>query len=537
MQPSVNKILGALALCLLLCRPAVADTELTDLRISVMISDNGDAAVTETRRMHIDQENTECYIAIAQLDGCTIDNLKVTDEHQHIFQILPQWDVNASRSEKALRAGIVSKGDGVEICWGLGDEGERTYIVEYAVRGLLRSYDDTDGFHYRFVADKLNQPPRHAEVTIGRVGTALSKESVRFWSFHHHGNISLRDGMIVAEADGPLGEYDAITIMMEADKGVFHPWRTGLGEFAGIKEQAFKNSDYGPSLMDRLRNVGSWAIGILALCGCLAAMLWSPLKTWRFRRRVMKGDDWWRELPFDGNLQKANQVINAASYSTANTRNYIGASVLRLISMGALKVVPSPRGRGQLLAIGRLPERYDARLTTQLRQLHDVLAEAAGDDGILQHKELKYWLRKNRKKIEPFMEGATKAVSTSDFDRQLDECRHVFALRRMLKDFTLASERHVAEVYLWKDYLIYAELFGIAKQVRKDMQAINPDINNLNDVYRAMFDADTLSPVVYSTWQAVKSSSESSRNSGGGGSSSYGGGGGFSGGGSGGGAR
>ena len=537
MLPSVNRLSAALALCLLLCLPTAADTELTDLRIDVMISDNGDATVTETRRMRIGEENTECYIAIANLDGCTVDSLRVTDEQQHVFQILPHWDIDASRAEKALRAGIIKKGSGVEICWGLGDEGDRTYIVEYIVRGLLRAYDDTDGFHYRFVADKLNQPPHHAKVTIGRVGTDLSTESVRFWSFHHHGTINLFDGKIVAEADGALGEYDAITIMMEADKGVFHPWREGLGKFENIKERAFENSDYGPSLKDRLSEVGSWAASLLALLGCLVAMLWSPVKTWRFRRRVMKGDDWWHELPFDGNLQKANQVINATRYSSANTRNYISASVLRLISIGALKVVPSPNGKGQLLAIGPLDEKHASRLNLQLRQLHELLAEAAGDDGLLQHKELKRWLRKNKKKVVPFMEGATESVSTKELGKQLDECRHVFGLRRMLKDFTLASERRVAELELWKDYLVYAELFGIAKQVRKDMKAINPDIHSLDDVYRAMFDADTVSPVVYSTWQAVKSSSESSRSSGGGGFSSYSGGGGFSGGGSGGGAR
>jgi len=37
-------------------------------------------------------------------------------------------------------------------------------------------------------------------------------------------------------------------------------------------------------------------------------------------------------------------------------------------------------------------------------------------------------------------------------------------------------------VSLWKDYMIYATLFGIAEQVIKDMKKINPEYFNMDQV-------------------------------------------------------
>ena len=95
---------------------------------------------------------------------------------------------------------------------------------------------------------------------------------------------------------------------------------------------------------------------------------------------------------------------------------------------------------------------------------------------------------------------------------------------------------------LWKDYMIYATLFGIAEQVIKDMKKINPEYFNMDQVAGQMADDMTL-PLIYSTMHsstsraAANKAARESRASGGGGHSSWGGGGGFSGGGFGGGVR
>ena len=119
----------------------------------------------------------------------------------------------------------------------------------------------------------------------------------------------------------------------------------------------------------------------------------------------------------------------------------------------------------------------------------------------------------------------------------------MFGLKKFLKEFSLLDERHVNEVSLWKDYMIYATLFGIADQVIKDMKKINPEYFNMDQVAAQMADDMTL-PMIYSTMHSSTSkavankAAREARASGGGGHTSWGGGGGgFSGGGFGGGVR
>ena len=96
---------------------------------------------------------------------------------------------------------------------------------------------------------------------------------------------------------------------------------------------------------------------------------------------------------------------------------------------------------------------------------------------------------------------------------------------------------------LWKDYMIYATLFGIADQVIRDMKKINPEYFNMDQVAAQMANDLTL-PTIYSVMHsgaaraaANKAARESRAHGGGGHSSFHGGGGGFSGGGGGGGVR
>jgi len=94
-------------------------------------------------------------------------------------------------------------------------------------------------------------------------------------------------------------------------------------------------------------------------------------------------------------------------------------------------------------------------------------------------------------------------------------------------------------VSLWKDYMIWATLFGISEQVIKDMKKVNPEYFHMDQVAGQMADNMTL-PMIYSTLDRSTSRyvAQKAAASGGGGRSSFGGGfGGFHGGGGGGGVR
>lgn len=508
---------------------------LRNLTIDVVLADNGDAYITETRQMTVEDTGTECYIVIGNLNGSHIEDVQVTDETGVSYTSHNPWDTDRSRSAKANQWGLIRKGEGYELCWGLGRSGERTYTVNYTVTGLVRAYDDYDGFNYMFVAEHLNPEAEHARVTISKQG-GLTEDEVAMWAFRFKGDVHLVDGCVLAETSDELDYDHAMIIMLQLEKGVLHPSIQQPGSFEAVKERAFEDSDYLTTLVDWMKEFSAWFLLLFLWLLMPFVWLWRQFRRWRARRKVFQDLGWWRDLPANGNLQYANQVLNAYSFSKNDYKGLLSASVLRLISIGAVDIRPDGIG---ILDLHR--ERGLAN-TRMLRDLYEIFRDAAGDDGVLQPQELKKWMKKNEERMQRFVVELRDDRKLGSFKGEEEKVRQVFGLRQFLKDFTLANERHASEVGLWKDYLVYAELFGIARQVRKDMERLNPDFFQMDEQALQMTDRRQLPALMNTTLTGVnlnvdKLVREARRAHGGGGSASFGGGGGYSGGGSGGGIR
>ena len=524
----------------------LASPELNLLDIHVSLQPNGDAVITETRQMSIDSEGTECYIVIGNLDGSEVRNLQVVDEQGIQFQNIGSWDIDLSRREKTHRCGIVTKRDGYELCWGLGDEGERIYTTTYTVTHLIRSYTDADGFNYMFVAQGVRPLPNEVRLTIQAAdGTQLTDSIADIWGFRFIGRVDFTDGAIVATSSEPFKSGSALILMARFNKGTFSPEMTLNQTFEEVRETAFEGSDYSidedfdDGFLSFLKFVG------IALCGVVLIGFIYLFQVWRARREVMKDLNWYRDIPYNGNLQEANNVLNAYKFFGNDYNNLLSACILRLIDLGAITIEPYTDSKGKTRENFVIKELKNADKQEQLvRMMHNIFQKAAGQDTILEPRELKTWMRQsfNQSVTDSFVQTLHNKTYVYQYKREREEVRKLFGLKKYLKEFSLIDERHVSEVALWKDYMIYATLFGIADQVIRDMKRINPDYFNMDDVARQMADDLTL-PTIYSTLHhstsaaAMSQAERQMRNSGGGGFTSFGGGGGFSGGGFGGGVR
>lgn len=529
--------------CWLTALSAVARPQLNDLNIKVVLSKNGDAHITETRQMQIDSEGTECYIVIGNLNGSDIRNFSVSDETGHSFTNIGSWDINQSRSWKTNRCGIVAKRDGYELCWGLGESGNRIYTTSYTVTRLLKGYDDADGFNYMFVAQGINPYPNHVKLTItSEDSLQFSADNCGIWGFRYRGDINFVNGQIVAESSEPFESQSAMIVMCRFEKGLFTPEDVRQGSFDEVKDRAFEGSDYPVEDDDFWFAV---IFGVLMILGGLFFLGLYLFYIWWQRRKVTKNLLWYRDIPLQGNLQRANDMLNAYKYGSADYNNLLSACILKLIDMGAITIEQRLNKKGkteQNFVIKDLPNR-DSQ-PKLLRMVYHIFQQAAGSDTILEPKELKSWMKSsyNQSYTDSFIQTLHTKTSIYQYKNQLDEVRQVFGLKKFLKEFSLLDERHVQEVSLWKDYMIYATLFGIADQVIKDMKKINPEYFNMDQVAQQMADDMTL-PMIYSTMHssttraAMSKAEREARASGGGGHSSWGGGGGFSGGGFGGGVR
>ena len=524
---------------------ALGRPQLRDLDIRVVLTPQGDARITETRRMDIDAEGTECYIVLGNLNGCTLGDLQVSDETGTQYRNVGEWDVDRSRSQKAGQCGIVTRRDGYELCWGLGQEGERTYTTSYTIGGLLRAYEDADGFNFMFVAEGLSPSPEHVRLTVLPPDTvSFSPENTAVWAFRYEGEVNLRDGTIVAESTEPFQSRSAMILMARFQKGLFAPSVQESGTFEALRERAFEDSDYtvgsdDPSPLELFMFVLFFFVAPVL---CFLLYIWY---VWRQRRRVMKDLEWFRDIPFGGDLQAANSVLNAYSYFSADYNNLLSACILRLISQGAIAIEQKQNAKGKIVPMFVIQELQDAEGQPRLiRLVHQIFRKAAGEDTVLEPRELRDWMQKkyNQSLTDSFVQTLHAKTSIYQYKDELEEVRHLFGLRKYLKDFTLLNERHVQEVGLWKEYMIYATLFGIADQVIRDMKKINPEYFLLDQAAAQMADEVTL-PVIRSTLHrstsraAMSRAERQARASGSGGHSSWGGGGGFSGGGFGGGVR
>ena len=548
MKHSTNKLKAALCSITLIvwCCSAVAAPKLHDLSIRVMLQTNGDAHITETRRMTIDSEGTEVYIVIGNLGQSQLVNPQVTDETGRQYQYIGAWDIDRSRDEKSGLCGIVTKRDGYELCWGLGESGERTYVTSYTITSMVHRYDDADAFNYMFVAEGMSPEPEHVRLVISRAdGQPFTADSTGIWAFRFQGDIQLQDGSIVAETTEPFSRRSAMIVMAQFGVTQFTPQTHADGTFDDLQQQAFEGSDYLDGDDDgEVFFIIFFIIILIALPLIFVAYL---VYKWWQRRKVMKDLTWWREAPEGCNLQSANNILNAYRYFTSDYNNLLSACILRLISIGAISIEPHTDQNGnttQNFVIHPLPDAdHQERM---VRMIHNIFLKAAGNDTILEPNELRTWMqrRANQSVVDSFVQNLHTKTSIYQYSGQetRDTVRQLFGLRKYLKEFSLLDERHVAELDLWKDYMIYATLFGIADQVIRDMKRINPEYFNMDQVASQMADDMTL-PTIYHTFHNstsrawVSKAEREARASGGGGHASFGGGGGFSGGGFGGGVR
>ena len=522
---------------------------LHSLDIRVVLSHNGDAHITETRVMDIDSEGTECYIGLGNMGGSEVRDLQVTDENGLEFTNIGDWDVDRSRDWKAGKCGIVYKHNGYELCWGLGESGSRTYTTRYVITSLVHAYPDADAIRHVFLDQDVSPKPDIARLSIeAEDSTLFSEENCGIWGFRFGGELSFDDGKIIVHNTEPFDYRGAIYMMVRFDKGMFEPTIQEDDTFEHKKELAFEGSDYisddeewtwEDTLILLAMIVGIFVVPIVGI-------IWYLLYVWRARKKVNKDLLWYRDIPLDGNLQQANDMINAYKYFNTDYNNLLSACILKLINMGAISIEQRLNSKGkteQNFVIHELKDQGDQPLL--LRKIHSMFKTAAGDDTILEPKELRSFMRsrKNESITDSFINTLHTKTSISNYKERLDDVRQVFGLKKFLKEFSLLDERHVNEVSLWKDYMIYATLFGIADQVIKDMKKINPEYFNMDQVAAQMANDHTL-PIIYSTLHSGTSravankAAREARASGRGGHSSWGGGGGgFSGGGFGGGVR
>ena len=563
----MKKLFCLLAAAFLSAAGSLSAQQIRSLDIDVFITDEGDAYIKQVWDVHV-VSGTEWYIPIENLGGMYISGLNVQENGKEFISDARNWDSSRSIEEKAGRCGIVEKRDGVELCWGQGSLGDHVWNVGYVALKLVQSLEDCDAFNYMFVNPDMIAGPKSVTLTFHRTGDEpFSFDYTRFWFFGTEGESELLDdGTIRFHAENML-RSDSVICMMRFDKGHFQPSLSKDMKFEKMQKKAFKGSTYKAdgkkkfSFEDLLALIVGGGF-VLVIVGLVLLFLYSLIRdiilkitghVWS--KKVFgstKPQGWEREAPFGGSIPVAAALLkdgNRLTLNVGHTERCIGAYFLKWIHEGIATPVKAKDGHFDMQFQSEKPVFSDLAEET----LYDKAFDAAGENLILEKGEFDSWARKHYSSLAAWpkaieIEGRNK-LGNFDGDK-VEESAKLLKFKNYLKDFTLAREREVPEVGLWGQYLVFAQIFGIADKVAKGFAERYPEqFSKYSSQYG--LDSATMCTVVHfwsnSAVHAYKSAydekisreaaAKSRSSSGYGGHSSRGGGGGFSGGGHGGGSR
>lgn len=542
------KRLLTLFLAIMTCLSASAGGYvIKDINIEVSLRQDGSARFTEVWDV-VAEQGTEWYLVKDNLDDIAVSGLSVSEEGEE-FIYEGEWDTDRSISQKAGRCGIVTKRNGCEICWGIGGFGHHTFTVSYVMSNVVKSLNDYDMFHMQLVSPGLSANPEHVLVKIF-APDSLSEDNTGIWAFGYEGKVEFGDnGCVRMESATAFKSGYSVISLIRFNKGMFSPTSIREKNFDEVLDRALEGASFSDDYEDDGKGVVAAFFGMLAMVGLT---LWAAIAGERSRKRKILGClpkevQWCRDVPFNGDVLQGNYVLTRLEGD--RKANIAAALVLRMIMNGHILVRKDGRNRTELCFNDSVS---GESLSAGERSLLAMMREASGRDLVLQKNEFRRWSARHPSRLvewnsELKSEAGQRAEDNGNTTgksftvKGQSEARKTIGFRKYLKDFTLVNERESREVTLWKDYLVFAALYGIADKVAKELKEINPQAFEevMTCDYPTAYQAIYLSRVMADsiTNARVQHSATGASRGGFGGFSSIGGGGGFSGGGFGGGGR
>lgn len=547
----LSKCFAALLLTVGLCAvPAGAANQVERLATDVALEQDGSAHVTQVFAAQTD-EGTEFYMDRLTSGGLTYANFAVADENgPYALTADDRWDVDASFTEKAGRCGLVNIDGGVELCWGITDYGTHTYTVSYDIGGLAGGYSDADGLLYRFIDPDQSVFPTNADLIIRMAdGTPLTQDNCGIWAFGFEGQIQFENGIIHAWTDSPLEGGQYLTAMVQLQSGLLQPQRVEEGSFQTVKDAAFQGSDYTEAADEPLTamDIVWMVVSLAAICGGIFGIfaLLRARKRAKAKKQLAK-IDYFRDAPNGGDLNVSYAL--GLGLKVCTDESYLAARVLRLVTLGSLEpeLEPGKKNRASMRFV-REPHNGDPFDEA----LYTFLQAAAGADGVLRDSELEDFCYDDRhaKTLSDMLESSghqgeltlsrtgclkgNKCRRAKDLTPRGQQQRNeLLGLKRYLLDFSLLAERDVKETFLWQEYMVYAALLGVAKQVMEQLRQLYPgQLAQVEQYQRYLQSTAHWNAYLAGAVERRRQETQAVRFGGGGGIASLGGGGGASGGG------
>ena len=519
----------------------VSANSISKIDMDVYIDSNGNATITEVWNAYL-QQGTEGYRPYTKLGNSSISNFSVSDDSGRTYEQLSYWNTDDSFDNKAYKSGIHNISNGVELCWGISNYGDRTYILKYNISNFVVQYTDVQGIYFNFL--NLDQPIENAKITI-HSDIPFSLDNARIWAFGNNGSINFESGNIVLNSGGSLSSSQYMVALVRFESNLFNTVNKSSSSFDSVYNSAFSdmkssnnsnnnsNSKYN-NHSNTKKKFDALDLLISFVCIFLNPIGWFMIfriiekikgKEWLWGSGELSGQlnfeqdsktlpsdsqiNYFREIPCNKDLGRAYWVCFEYSVVPSETlyKGIIVAILLKWIKNGYITVSQTKKGlfsfKDNNYAIDfRRMKHADNEIENSL---FDILVSASGFNKILEAKEFSKWSKKNYGKVNSWfssikeieqkyleqqglitnatketkgMFGKTRTITVKNVNPQLrEDAIQMKGLQKFLLDFSMMPEKEYFEVHIWEEYLIFAQLLGIADKVEEQFSKLYPNFN------------------------------------------------------------
>ena len=505
---------------------------LNRIDMDIYLNNDGSASFKEVWTGYFDTD-TEIYRSFSNLEDKTISNFSVIDGNNRQFDSVDNWNTSASFTDKAYKSGINNKYNGLELCWGISEYGNRSYTIKYTISNFVTKYTDNQGIYFKLIA-KSNLNIDNVNVVVHSY-IPISLENARIWAFGYNGNISFSNGNIVINNNKPITESQYITLLVRFNDDIFNTSSVSKKSFDDIYNSAFndvkrENIIYKKSKIekawDTIKNI-LLIIGVICLNPISLYLIYNKYFSKnvgeefeeKYPNKLNFGDtgrklpnnniiDYSREIPCNNDLEKTfwlSLFYEIVDYDKLR-QGIIGAIFLKWLKNNYIIITESNKGTISMQDNNYLLD--FSNMTHADNELEEVLFRiillACDDNKRLNPNDFtKYcedhygainlWFGKIVNNIQKQLEeqGIIK-VSTNINDiksgiKNVDpslktEATKVKGFKKYLEDFSLMHQKEHFDVRLWEDYLIFAELLGIADKVSEQFNKLYPDYNSMTRI-------------------------------------------------------
>lgn len=556
----------------------VGAASISSIDMNIVLDKNGNAKVTETWIADVN-EGTEGWHPYYNLGSSEIRVISASMDGKD-YQVVNHWNENSSLSDKAFKSGVYQVDNSeYDVVFGISEYGSHKYVIEYLITNFVSNLDDADMAYWQLFPYNFSAAPEN--VTIKISGPYEYPDTLDVWGFGMYGApCYVKDGAIYMTSDGPINSSEYLTILVKYPQGTFSSSSKIDENFdyylsmANEGAESYHSNAGNESKFDFWGSISSFLViifqAIVWFILVLVGVRSSNKKLTPYSKESLqlpKDIPNFRDIPCNKNIYRAFWV--ADTYSLCKNKNdFIGALLLKWIKDGVVTVETVEKtgvfkkGEDSVIFFVHPPvtdNKYEANL-------YKYMLEASGD-GKLENNEFKKWCKKNYSKLlnvpekiideqrkllltnneiikEPYKRGLIFKYTCHRYivrDIVKKDAIEMKGLKNFLLEFASMDTKMPIEVKLWDEYLIYAQIFGIADKVIEQFKKFYPEIitemDNSYLNYGTYYFIHSISDTGVKAASAARSAAESYSSGGGGFSSGGGGGGSFGGGGGGGGFR